>query len=308
MSTRRSGMGGFFRELEHEWSCDKASDVAGNLAFSAVLSLFPFLLFAVALAGLLLDPTQVTALVGRLSAVAPADAVSILGRQLDALARSDNAGVLTVGAAGAIWAASGGVAALMSALNTAYDVEETRSFWKRRGLAIAVTLVGAVLSVVAAVVAIAAPAVARALGEPFVTVAAWLRLPVAAVLMAAVLAVLYHVLPNVKLPLRWITPGAVIAVVGWLLASWGFSAYVKSFGRYNAVYGALGGIIVFLLWLWISALAVMLGAEINALIIKRAHRVEPGRAPRREPRPEPRPARAPAGAAPLTSDRPRARS
>ena len=127
-------------------------------------------------------------------------------------------GLLTVGGVGAVWAASGGVVALMKALNTTYGVEESRPFWKVRGIALLTTLGAAVISIVAAALAVAAPAVAGKLGEPFSTLIVWLRLPFAGLMMMLVWALLYYALPDVKQKFKFITPGSVVGVIIWLLA------------------------------------------------------------------------------------------
>lgn len=257
----------FLVGLKDEWEHDNVGDVAAALTFAGVLALFPFLLFMVAMASLILDPARVESLTAELYQVAPRAVADILGDRLRALGSGDSPGLLTVGGAGAVWAASGGVVALMRALNSAYDVEERRSWWKVRVIAVLTTLAVAVLSILAAAIAIATPAVANAIGGGWLTtLVVWLRLPVAAVLMALVLAMLYYVLPNVKQRFQLITPGAIVAVVIWLAASIGFSQYVANFGSYEVTYGALGGVIVMLMWMWISSQAILLGAEINALL------------------------------------------
>ena len=256
----------FFRTLWREWDTDSVGDIAGALTFFAVLAIFPFLVFVVSLASLFLDPSEALSLTAELRRVAPGAVADILGERLQALSAGAPPGLLTVSALGAIWAASGGITALMRALNQAYDVKESRSFWKVRGLAILATLIAAALSILAAVIAIATPAVADAIGGPIATVILWLRIPVAGFIMMLVLALLYYYLPDVEQDFRFITPGSVSAVILWLLASLGFSFYVSSFGSFEVTYGALGGVIVLLLWMWISAQAVLLGAEINAVI------------------------------------------
>lgn len=266
----------FFTDLKNEYQHDKISNVAGAVTFFGVLALFPFLLFLVALASLIIDPAQAQVLIQELGRVAPDAVTEIVGQRLRDLAAGDNVGLLTVGAVGAIWAASGGVVAMIDALNTVYDVEESRPFWKVRGLAILMTLGGAVLSILASLAMVATPAVARFLGEPLGTLVVWLRLPVAGLLMMFIVALLYYFLPDVKQEFKFITPGSVLGVVVWLIASWGFSVYVRNFGSYDANYGALGGVIVMLLWMWISSQIILLGAEINAVL---EHKSPEGKAP-----------------------------
>ena len=266
----------FFTDLKNEYQNDKVSNVAGAVTFFGVLALFPFILFLVALASVIIDPAQAEVLIQELGRVAPEAVTQILGQRLHDLAASNSVGLLSVGALGAVWAASGGVVALMDALNTVYDVEESRPFWKVRGIAILVTIGGALLSIVASLAMVGMPAVAKWLGEPLGTVVMWLRLPFAGVLMMLVWALIYYFLPDVKQTFKFISPGSVVGVIIWLLASWGFSVYVRNFGSYDANYGALGGVIVMLLWMWISSQVILLGAEINSVL---EHRSPEGKAP-----------------------------
>ncbi|HVG58878.1 MAG TPA: YihY/virulence factor BrkB family protein [Hyalangium sp.] len=266
----------FLKTLKNEYTRDKVSDVAGSLTFFGVLALFPFLIFLVSLASVIIDPAQAQVLIQELDQVAPKEVVAIIGERLQSLAAGNNVGLLTVGAVGAIWAASGGIVSLMKALNTAYGVEEKRPFWKVRGVALLSTLVAAALSIIAAAVAVATPAIADKLGGPFPTLVTWLRLPLAGVMMMFLWALLYYALPDVKQKFRFITPGSIVGVVIWVLASWGFSRYVANFGKYDTNYGAIGGVIVLLLWMWITAQVVLLGAEINAIL---EHRSPEGKSP-----------------------------
>lgn len=259
----------FLNDLKQEFINDKVDTVAGALTFFGVLAIFPFLLFAVALAGLVIDPGQAQALIQELYRVAPPAVADILSQRIQGLTAGQSPALLTVSALGAIWAASGGVAALMDALNTAYGVEDRRSWVKRRGIALLVTLGGAVMLTIASALTVATPAIAEHLG-PLGPVVLWLRLPVSAVIVMLVLAVLYYVLPDVEQEFRFISPGSVVAVVIWAIASMGFSYYVSKFGQYEVSYGALGGVIILLLWMWISSMAVLLGAEINAIIEHRS--------------------------------------
>ncbi|MBJ6764059.1 YihY/virulence factor BrkB family protein [Myxococcaceae bacterium JPH2] len=278
------GWKSFLVELKNEWTRDNVSDVAGSLTFRGILALFPFLLFLVSLAGVLIDPHQAQTLIHELSRVAPKEVTAILSQRIQSLADSNPVGLLTVGGVGAVWAASGGISALMTALNTAYGVRETRPLWKTRGIAVTTTLVTALVAILAAAVAVATPALAGKLGGRAESVVLWLRLPVAGVLMMFLWAVLYHVLPNVTQRFRLITPGSVVGVLIWILASWGFSTYVANFGKYDVNYGAIGGVIVLLLWMWISAQVVLLGAEINAILDRPSQESGSPATPRSNPR------------------------
>lgn len=256
----------FGHTLYREFNRDNVMDVAGSVTYFAVLAVFPFLLFLVSLASVIISPTSAEELVRQLGGVAPAAVTDILGSRIRELGRANNVGLLTFGALGAIWAASGGVMALMRALNAMYDVQESRGVIKQRLVAIGMTLAIAVFALTAAFIAVAVPPIADRIGGPVSTLVTWLRIPVAALLMMFLWAVLYYVLPDVEQKFRFITPGSVFGVMVWALASWGFSVYVANFGNYDATYGALGGVIVLLLWMWISSMVVLLGAEINAVL------------------------------------------
>ena len=260
----------FFKDLKTEWSQDNVGDVAGSLTFFSVLAIFPFLIFLVSLASLLIDPQLAQSLTDQLATVAPPEVTAILGGQLQSLAQGGSAGLLTLSGLGAIWAASGGVMSLMRSLNRVYDVQESRPFWKTRGIAILGTLVGAGIGLLAALVAVFTPVIAQAIGGPAPALAAWLRLPVAGVLLMLVWALADGAVPDVEQKFRFITPGSVVGVLIWLAASWGFSVYVQNFGNYQATYGALASVIVLLFWLWITSQVILLGAEVNAILEHRS--------------------------------------
>ncbi|WP_374109404.1 YihY/virulence factor BrkB family protein [Anaeromyxobacter sp. SG17] len=260
----------FGKGLAAELSKDQVTDIAATVTYYGVLSLFPFVLFLVALASLVIQPSDAERMVQELGRVAPGPVTQIISDRIRELGQQQNVTLLGFGAVAAVWAASGGVTALMRALNTAYDVKEGRPFWKVRGLAILMTLVSGALALVAALVAVAAAPLAEWLGGPIGTAITWLRLPVAGLLMMLLWALAYYVLPDVEQKFRFITPGSVFGVVVWVLASWGFSKYVTSFGSYDKTYGPLAGVIVLLLWMWISALVMLVGAEANALIEHRS--------------------------------------
>lgn len=266
----------FLLALKDEWTKDRVSDVAGMVTFFGLLALFPFILFLVALGGILIDPGQATQLIDQLSKIAPPAVTQILGERVRSLAQTKSTGLLTISALVAIWSASGGIGALMRALNTTYGVTESRKWWKTRGIALGMTLFAALLALVAALLAVAAPPLARAVGGPIGTVLLWGRLPVAGLLMMFLWACLYYFLPDVEQRFRFITPGSVVGVVLWVIASWGFSVYVANFGKYEVTYGTLGGVVVMLVWMWISSQVVLLGAEINAVV---EHRSPEGKDP-----------------------------
>lgn len=262
----------FVMELKDEVQTDNLSAVAGSVTFATLLSLFPFLIFLVALAGILINPADIQHLVTQMQGVAPPDAVRLVEQYLTNLTQASGGGLLTFGAVGAIWAASRGVRAFIHALNVAYGFAEDRPGWKVALLATATVLVGAVILVLLVGAVVALPAVAQRFNLPLLQVASLLRLPVAGLLMLVVWAALDSVLPAKRRPFRPFTFGNLAGLVLWLLASWGFSLYVSNFGNYNATYGALGGVIVLLLWMNLSVLVFLLAAEMNGLL----ERVEEG--------------------------------
>jgi membrane protein len=201
---------------------------------------------------------------------------------------------LIVGLAGAIWSASGYVAAFMRASNLIYDVEEGRPAWKTLPLRVGLTLILVVLLAVSATAIVFTGGLAteagKVLGVGSAAVTAWdiAKWPILVLLVSFMLALLYWGAPNVKQRgFRWITPGSVLAVVLWIIASAAFAFYVANFSSYNKTYGAIGGVIIFLTWLWISNIVVLLGVELNAEL-ERGRRIEAGHPSEREPFVEPR--------------------
>lgn len=264
----------FLRALWGGLVRDEVDDVAATVTFYCVLALFPFLLFVVGVLSKVVSWETIEDVVHQVSRVMPRDVTAIVSERLVALKSRPATGLLTLSFLGALWSASAGVASLLPALNRACDVVETRPFWKRRLLAIATTLGVGLLSMVASLTAIALPALARWTGGPLGAALSWLRLPLAGLLIMATWTALYLVLPDVKARRQPVAPGAVVGVAGWVGASWVFSVYVQHFGRFEATYGALGGVIVLLLWMWVSTMALLLGAEVNTLLTPTAR---PGR-------------------------------
>jgi len=176
-----------------------------------------------------------------------------------------------IGLVGALWSASGYVGAFSRASNAIYEMDEGRPFWKLRPLQVGMTLILLLLVAVSAIAVVISGPLASQVGKLFglegtaVTIFNIVKWPVIVLVLMTMLAILYYGAPNVRHPgFRWITPGGVLAVLVWMIASAGFAAYVANFGSYNATYGSLAGVIVFLIWLWVSNCAVLLGAEMNA--------------------------------------------
>ncbi|HVL85524.1 MAG TPA: YihY/virulence factor BrkB family protein [Pseudonocardia sp.] len=258
------------RRAFKESSTDNISILAAGVTFAAFLSLFPALIAALSIYGLVADPATVTRQVESFAGALPDAAQSLLTDQLASLAGGAG-GALTFGLVFAIllalWSASSGTASLMTAINIAYDEEESRGFLKLRGTALLLTLGAIVFVLVALVLVAVVPLVLNALplgavGTVLAQVARWALL-VGVVVVA--LAVVYKVAPDRDSPrFSWVSPGAIFATVLWVLASAAFSFYVNNFGSYNATYGALAGVVVLLLWLYLTSYLVLLGAEINA--------------------------------------------
>jgi membrane protein len=298
------GTRAFVKKLVQEWSEDSIADTAAALSYYGILALFPFLLFVVAMVGVVLDPYRLRDLLKQLQLVAPPDVTSIIGTQLDLLLRGRHAGLLTFGVLAALWAVSGGISSLMQALDRSYDIGEARPFWKKRSIALGSTLVAAFASLLLVVVMIAMPLLGKWLGGPLGAAVTWGRFVVAGVILLGLFAYLYWALPNVRPRFQLLTPGSLFGVCVWLIASWGFSEYVRHFGHYKATYGALGGMIVLLVWMWLSAVVLLVGAEINKILtpsekLKRSPTGEtrrgekepaPAAQPRKKDRPEPQPA------------------
>lgn len=250
---------------------DKVTDSSGMVTFAAFLALFPFLLFLVALASLIISPAQAQSLVAQVREAAPPQVTEILTQQIQKLGEGGSSGLLTFGALAAIWAASSGMVAFSKALNTAYDVEEKRNFFKVRGIAIGMVFVSALMMMLAGATMIVTPILANYLPGVLGTVVRLARFPIAGLIMMVMVALLYWALPDVRpRPFKFITFGSIAAVLLWLVASWGFSVYVQNFGSYEASYGAIGGIMVFLLWMYITANVMLVGAEMNAVLEQHA--------------------------------------
>lgn len=247
---------------------------AAALSYSALFALFPFLIFLVALLGFLHIPQFFTWVLEQAQAAFPPDAYQRIADVVTQIQHRPRGSLLSFGIIAALWAASSGVRALMNALNVAYDVKETRPIWKRYLLSVVYTLGFAILLILAAALMILGPqgmqwlADHAGLSGVFVTLWTWLRFPVLAIILMIVAALIYYVAPNVQQRFTLLTPGAVLAVIIWLIASIGFSIYVSNFANYNATYGSLGGIVVTLLYFYISASVLLLGAEVNAVLYR----------------------------------------
>ncbi len=255
------------------FSRDQCTDLAAALTYYSVLSIFPAAIALLSLVGVFgQGPKTVETLLDILRDLGAGSAADTVAPSLDALSQTDTAGLaLALGLGTALWSASAYVGAFGRAMNRIYDVEEGRPFWRLRPMLLIVTLVAVVLVGVIALALVvtgpAADAVGTALGIGSTAVLAWeiAKWPVVIGLVIGIVAMLYYATPNVHQPkFRWVSVGAALAIATWIVASAGFGLYVSQFGNYNKTYGALGGVIAFLLWLWITNLALLFGAELDA--------------------------------------------
>jgi membrane protein len=273
-----------------EFKQDNVTDWAAALTYYGVLSIFPALIALVSIVGLM-GSSAAHALQKNLGSFAPGPAKSIISSALNGLtAQQGSAGILfVVGLIAALWSASGYIAAFMRASNAIWDVEEGRPVWKTVPVRLGVTLVVVLLLAISALAVVLTGSLAdktgRLLGLGSTFVAVWdiAKWPVLMLVVTTVFAILYYASPNVKHPrFQWVTPGGIVAVVTWVIASAAFALYVANFGSYNKTYGSIAAVIVFLVWLWLSNVALLFGAEFNAEL-ERGRKIEDGYPADREP-------------------------
>ncbi|WP_410633008.1 YihY/virulence factor BrkB family protein [Amycolatopsis sp. cmx-4-83] len=276
--------GAVLKRTVKQFGRDNLTDWAAALTYYGVLSLFPGVIVLTALLGLL-GPDKIQTVIDNVGQVVPGQGKDVLIGAIKELAGSRGlAGPLAIiGLLGALWSASGYVGAFMRASNAIYGMPEGRPVWKVVPIRVLLTIGIVVLLALCALGVVATGSVARRLGDLIglgsTGVLVWeiAKWPVIALLVSVAFALLYWVGPNVRQPgFKWLTPGGLLAVLLWVLASAGFALYVANFGSYNKTYGSLAGVIVFLVWLWISNLAVLLGAELDAELA-RGRSIEAGR-------------------------------
>jgi membrane protein len=256
----------------NEMWADDVMDRAAALAYYFLFALFPALLFLTALLGLLDLSGLMDRLIAYVDQALPGDAASIVRRTLDEIRAGARGGLLSIGALAALWAGSNGMASVMSALNVAYDVDDPRPWWMRRLLAVVLT-VGFALFILAALLLLVfgsriGHTVARGLGVGGLFTLAWNAVSVALVVFFVLvgIALVYYLAPAARQHWRWVTPGSAVALVLWLAMSYGLRRYVENFTDYSATYGSIGGVILLMLWLYLTGLVLLVGAEINAEI------------------------------------------
>jgi membrane protein len=294
---------GVVRRTVREFSDDHVTDLAAALTYYGVLAIFPMLIVILSVLGLIGDSVT-QPLLQNLATVAPGPAKSILTSSItNVQSHQGTAGVVfVVGLVLALWSASGYIAAFMRAANVIWDVPEGRPIYKTIPIRVGVTLVTVVLLTLSALAVVFTGSLAGKLGDLIgvgsTAVEIWdiAKWPVLVLVVSGILAILYYAAPNVRQPgFRWLSPGSVLAVVLWLVASALFGLYVANFSNYNRTYGALASVIVFLIWLWITNIAILLGAELNAEL-ERGRQIAAGRSASDEPflplRDEPKPRKA----------------
>lgn len=270
----RPGVGAkrFLKDLAAEIKKDQVTDSAAVLAYFSMLAIFPAAILLLSLLPYLPIPNLDQMILNSMSRAMPDQAAELFTSTVRSVVSEPRGGLLSFGVLGTLWAASTGLQAMMQRIGTTYDVQETRPYWKRRGIALLLVMAVGTLVVTAFTLLIVGGILhehlERIIGENSVTV--WLftalRWAIILVLMFGALALLYYFGPNVKQRFRLITPGGILATVLFIASSLGFRVYVENFGSYEATYGSLGAAIILLLWLYVGGVVVLVGAEVNALL------------------------------------------
>ena len=250
---------------------DDCPGLAAQLSYYLCLALFPALLFLLALSSFFALHTLTDDVAAALGPVVSPEILTLIQDQMRRLADSNDGGLVTAGVLGALWGSSSALAAIVSAVNRAYDLTETRPWWRVRLTAALLTVALAAVVIMASMLVVAGPTLTRMLGVPADN-ALWMwgwnlvRWPTAFALVAFGIGLVYNYAPNAEQDWLWVTPGAIVATLLWLVSSFIFKFYISTFTNYEATYGAVGGIIILLLWLYISGLGILVGAELNAEI------------------------------------------
>jgi membrane protein len=261
-----------FRRTLREAQEDNALGLAAQLAYYFFLALFPSLLVLLALASFLPAQDLVGRVMATLQGFAPQEVVAIVREQLLKIGDSREGGLLTFGLVAALWSSSVAMVAIIDALNRAYDVTDVRPWWKQRITAILLTVGVSLFILASAVLVLAGPQLAEwvasqvGLGAAFTWTWKILQWPLVFVLVATGVGLIYYFAPDVEQDFVWLTPGSVLATALWLVGSLGFRVYLVNFGSYNETYGTIGGVMVLMLWLYISGLVIIVGAELNSEI------------------------------------------
>lgn len=250
---------------------DDCTSIAAQLSYYFALALFPALLFIVALASYLPYNT-VNDVVNTLAPIAPPEVLEIIRKQLERIVAGEQTSLLTIGILGALWSSSGAMTSIVSALNAAYDIPESRPWWKVRLISIALTIALVLFVLLSFMLVVAGPNAGHwlanwfGLGSAFDTAWVYLRWPLIFALATSGIAIVFYYAPDADQDWVWITPGSIVTTVLWVLFSMGFRLYVTQVGDYAATYGALAGAAILLLWLYFSGLALLIGGELNSEI------------------------------------------
>lgn len=266
------GWGELLKRSLNEMLDDDAFNLAAQQAYYFFFALFPALLAVISIASFFHVANLTDDIVEMLAQVAPKDVIQIITDQLQKISGDRAGGLLTVAFLITLWSSSGAVVSMCTTLNAAYDITESRPWWKVRLIAIGLTIGLAVFVLVSMTLVIAGPSIAEGvaeragLGQVFVWTWKVLQWPVVFLLVATAIALVYYFAPDAEQEWSWITPGSVLATLLWLLISLGFRYYVSTFGNYTETYGLIGGVMVLLLWFYVSGLALLFGAELNSEI------------------------------------------
>ena len=250
---------------------DDCASIAAQLSYYFALALFPALLFVVALASYL-PYNVINDVVAALAPIAPQEVLDIIRKQLESITSGQPTGILTIGILGALWSSTGAMTSIVSALNRAYDVPETRPWWKVRLVSMALTIGLVMFVLFAFMLVVAGPNAGHwlanwfGLGEAFDVAWVYLRWPLIFALATSGIAMVFYFAPNADQDWVWITPGSILTTILWVAFSMGFRLYVTKVGDYTATYGALAGAAILLLWLYFSGLALLIGGELNSEI------------------------------------------
>ncbi|MBS4197527.1 YihY/virulence factor BrkB family protein [Lederbergia citri] len=260
----------FMKPLIRKILDNDVTGMAAQLAYFFLLSLFPLLFFVVTL--LPFTPLTQQDIFNLIKDVAPAETILMIEKTLNEIMQNRSGGLLTVGIIGTLWSASNGMNALMKSLNRAYDVKEKRSFFVARSLAIAFTFAMIFVFIFALLIPVFGKQIGiflfSTLGYSDIFLKVWgvVRWALSPVILFIVFLAIYYLAPSIKIRCITAVPGAIFSSIGWIIVSIGFSFYISHFGNYSATYGSIGGIIVLMLWFYITALIIMVGGEINSLI------------------------------------------
>lgn len=266
----------FFQSLMFQFSKDNTSGMGAQLAYYFLLAIFPLLIFLLTLVPLFqIDQQMITQFI---QDYAPSDIAGMLEGVISDVMQNSNGGLLSVGLLVTLWSASNGMTALMNAFNVAYDVEDNRNFVVAKLLSIVFTIILAVSVLLTFVLIVFGEQIGNlmfgviGLDQQFQVIWNWVRSLLPVLLVFIVFVVIYTTAPNIKLQVKAVIPGAIFTTIAFLVASWGFSFYISNFGNYSATYGSIAGVIILILWLYITGVIIILGAQINAILHKRAMR------------------------------------